>query len=57
MTTAMMLNLLIGALAGALFPLSLHKTGRDPVMGSSVMLTAMTDSMGFFLGLAAAFLN
>jgi magnesium transporter len=37
----------------------LHKLGRDPVMGSSVMLTAITDSMGFFifLGLAAAFLR
>lgn len=32
--------------------------GRDPVFGSSVMLTAITDSMGFFifLGLAAVFL-
>jgi magnesium transporter len=55
---AMMLNLLIGALAGVLFPITLQKLGRDPVMGSSVLLTAMTDSMGFFifLGLAALFL-
>jgi magnesium transporter len=59
MMAAMMLNLLIGALAGVLFPLGLHKFGRDPVMGSSVMLTAVTDSMGFFifLGLAAVFLR
>ncbi|MGH8522085.1 MAG: hypothetical protein ACREU9_11855 [Gammaproteobacteria bacterium] len=37
---------------------SLRWLGRDPVFGSSVMLTAITDSMGFFifLGLAAAFL-
>jgi magnesium transporter len=59
MMAAMMLNLLIGALAGVLFPLALHKLGRDPVMGSSVMLTAITDSMGFFifLGLAAMYLR
>jgi magnesium transporter len=59
MMAAMMLNLLMGALAGVLFPLALHKLGRDPVMGSSVMLTAVTDSMGFFifLGLAALFLH
>lgn len=58
MTAAMMLNLLIGALAGVLFPIALHRFGRDPVMGSSVMLTAVTDSMGFFifLGLASLLL-
>jgi Mg/Co/Ni transporter MgtE len=39
-------------------PLTLHKLGRDPVLGSSVMLTAVTDSMGFFifLGLATVLL-
>jgi magnesium transporter len=59
MTAAMILNLVIGALAGMFFPIALHKAGRDPVMGSSVMLTAVTDSMGFFLflGLATVFLR
>ncbi len=58
MLTAMVLNLLIAALAGIFIPLTLHKLGRDPVMGSSVLLTAITDSMGFFifLGLATVFL-
>jgi len=58
MLAAMMLNLLIAALAGIFIPFTLHKLGRDPVMGSSVMLTAITDSMGFFifLGLASIFL-
>lgn len=58
MTAAMVLNLLLAALAGVLIPLILHSTGRDPAMGSSVMLTAVTDSMGFFifLGLATIFL-
>lgn len=58
MMAAMMLNLMIAALAGLLIPLTLQHLGRDPVMGSSVMLTFMTDSMGFFifLGLASVFL-
>ena len=58
MAGAMILNLLIAALAGVFIPVGLHKLGRDPVMGSSVMLTALTDSMGFFifLGLATVFL-
>jgi magnesium transporter len=36
----------------------MQKLGRDPAMGSSVMLTAITDSGGFFifLGLATLFL-
>jgi magnesium transporter len=56
--SAMILNLLIAALAGVFIPMGLHKVGRDPVMGSSVMLTAITDSMGFFifLGLATLFI-
>ncbi len=55
---ATMLELLVAALAGVFIPLLLQRFGRDPVMGSSVILTAITDSMGFFifLGLAAVFL-
>jgi len=55
---ALLLNLLVAATAGVLIPLTLQRFGRDPVMGSSVILTALTDSMGFFifLGLAAIFL-
>lgn len=58
MIAAMMLNLMIAALGGMFIPFTLQKLGRDPVMGSSVMLTFMTDSMGFFifLGLASVFL-
>lgn len=38
--------------------MTLTRMGRDPAMGSSVMITAMTDSGGFFifLGLATLFL-
>ncbi|MFH0351942.1 MAG: magnesium transporter [Chromatiales bacterium] len=58
MAVAVLLNLVIASLAGVFIPLGLRWLGRDPVFGSSVMLTAITDSMGFFifLGLAAAFL-
>jgi magnesium transporter len=58
MTSAMLLNLLLGALAGLLIPLTMQRMGRDPAIGSSVLLTAITDSGGFFifLGLATLFL-
>ncbi|MBA0901214.1 MAG: magnesium transporter [Candidatus Nitrotoga sp.] len=59
LTGAMVLNLVLGALAGLLIPLFMQRIGRDPAIGSSVMLTAITDSGGFFifLGLAALFLT
>ncbi len=58
MTAAMVLNLLLAALMGVLIPFAMEKLGRDPAMGSSVMITAITDSGGFFifLGLATLFL-
>jgi magnesium transporter len=59
MMGAMVLNLLLAACAGVLIPLGMKKAGQDPVIGSSVVLTAITDSMGFFifLGLATLFLR
>lgn len=58
MTGAMTLNLLLAALMGVLIPMTLLRLDRDPAMGASVMITAMTDSGGFFifLGLATIFL-
>jgi magnesium transporter len=58
MTSAMMLNLSVGAIVGMAIPLTMQKLGRDPAIGSSVMITAITDSGGFFifLGLATIFL-
>jgi magnesium transporter len=58
MMAAIILNLMIAAAVGVLVPLTLQKMGRDPAQGSSVLLTFVTDSMGFFLflGLAWAFL-
>jgi magnesium transporter len=58
MTSAMTLNLLLAAVMGVMIPLMMHKSGRDPAVGSSVLITAVTDSGGFFifLGLATIFL-
>lgn len=58
MTAAMTLNLLLAAVMGVMIPLVMTKFGRDPAVGSSVLITAMTDSGGFFifLGLATIFL-
>ncbi len=58
LTGAMLLNLLVGAIVGMAIPLVMQKMGRDPAIGSSVMITAITDSGGFFifLGLATIFL-
>ena len=58
MTAAMTLNLLLAALMGVIIPMTMVRLGRDPALGSSVLITAMTDSGGFFifLGLATIFL-
>jgi len=58
MALAMLLNLVVAALAGIFIPLAMERFGRDPAVGSSVFLTFVTDSMGFFifLGLATIFL-
>lgn len=58
MMLAMALNLLLAALMGVLVPLVMTKMKRDPAVGSSVLITALTDTGGFFifLGLATLFL-
>ena len=55
---AMLANLIVAALAGASIPLALKKFGVDPALAGGVLLTTVTDVIGFlaFLGLAAAFL-
>ena len=54
---AMVINLLTAGIAGALIPLSLKRAGVDPALAGGVVLTTVTDVVGFlsFLGLAAAF--
>ncbi len=58
MVAAMTLNLLLAAILGVLIPVTMEKIGKDPALGSSVLITAVTDSGGFliFLGLATIFL-
>ena len=58
MALAMMLNLLLAATMGVAIPWVRARLGRDPAVGSSVLITACTDSGGFFifLGLATLFL-
>ena len=58
MMGAMLLNLMLAAIMGFAIPMTMYKLGRDPALGSSVMITAITDSGGFFifLGLATIFL-
>jgi magnesium transporter len=58
MALAMLLTLLLAAAMGVAIPLARARFGRDPAVGSSVLITACTDSGGFFifLGLATVFL-
>lgn len=58
MSLALGMDMLLGAAAGASVPLVLKELGRDPAHASSIFLTTLTDSAGFFffLGLAAYFL-
>jgi magnesium transporter len=58
MALAMLLNLLLAAGMGVAIPWLRARFGKDPAVGSSVLITACTDSGGFFifLGLATLFL-
>jgi len=55
---AITINLLFAALTGAVLPLLLQRAGIDPALAGSVLLTTVTDVVGFlaFLGLATLFL-
>ena len=55
---AMVVNLLVAGLSGVAIPLALDRMRIDPAIASSVVLTTVTDVVGFFafLGLAAAVL-
>ncbi len=58
MVAAVSLNFLSAAFFGVTIPILRTRMGRDPALGSAVMITAITDSGGFFifLGLATLFL-
>ncbi|NVK75796.1 MAG: magnesium transporter, partial [Oceanospirillaceae bacterium] len=55
---AIIINLLFAATTGTLLPILLKKLGIDPALAGSVILTTVTDVVGFlsFLGLATIFL-
>lgn len=58
MAAAMLLTLILAALMGIGIPIIRYKFGLDPAVGISVLITFLTDGMGFFifLGLATVFL-
>ncbi len=56
---AITLNLIVAAMAGFLIPLGMRRLNIDPALAGSVVLTTVTDVVGFltFLGLGALFLT
>jgi len=54
--SAVVVNIITAGLAGVIVPVTLDRLGQDPAVASSVFVTMITDSMGFFafLGLAVA---
>ncbi len=54
---AMIVNLMAAGLAGAAIPLTMKSLGFDPAQSSSIILTTVTDIVGFFsfLGFATLF--
>ena len=59
LAAAMIINLIVAALSGVGIPLLLRRLGVDPALAASVVLTTVTDVVGFFafLGLGALFLT
>jgi magnesium transporter len=55
---AMVINLVMAALSGAVLPVVLERVGIDPALAGGVILTTVTDVTGFlaFLGLATFYL-
>ncbi|MCW8844549.1 MAG: magnesium transporter, partial [Gammaproteobacteria bacterium] len=56
---ALVINLVVAAISGVGLPLLLRRLGIDPALAGSVMLTTLTDVIGFatFLGLGALLLT
>ncbi len=51
---AMICNFIVANIAGLLIPTLLKKMKLDPAVGSSILITAITDSFGFFILLSLA---
>jgi len=54
MGASLMLDMVLGSIAGGSIPLILRALGRDPAQASSIFLTAITDGAGFFIFLSLA---
>lgn len=57
---SLIINMVVAAIAGVLIPVTLDKLGIDPALAGSVILTTVTDVVGFFVFLGGAsilFLN
>lgn len=54
MGTALLCDMMLGAIFGGSIPLILRWLGRDPAQASSIFLTAITDGAGFFIFLGLA---
>lgn len=56
---AIVINLIVAAISGATIPLLLKRFGADPALSGSVVLTTVTDIVGFlaFLGLATIYIK
>lgn len=54
---SMVISMVVAGLAGALVPIMLKRVGQDPAQSSSIILTTVTDVVGFFsfLGIATLF--
>jgi magnesium transporter len=54
MAMAMFLSMIVAGLSGVLIPLGLKLLGIDPALASTVIITTITDILGFLLLLGAA---
>jgi magnesium transporter len=56
-SAAMVISMIVAGVAGALVPVVLQRLGQDPAQSSSIILTTVTDVVGFlsFLGIATLF--
>jgi magnesium transporter len=54
---SMVISMVAAGFAGALIPITLQRFGQDPAQSSSIILTTVTDVVGFFsfLGIATLF--
>lgn len=51
---SLILNIILAGIVGTITPLGLQKIGLDPALASTVLVTAATDSIGFFIFLSIA---